>query len=185
MSRTAQTVYEFSAQLLAPLISSLPAPLLASHLDGQPLSLGHFRGRVLLIVNTASLCGFTLQYAGLEELYRTHRDRGFEVLGFPCNQFGNQEPGNDTGIWNFCEKNYRVTFPMFAKIEVNGQNAHPLYRFLKKEKPGILGFIGSGAIRWNFTKFLVDRKGKVVARFAPFREPRALAYAIEHLLRQG
>jgi glutathione peroxidase len=185
MDRSSRTVFEFSAPLLAPLISSLPAPLLASHLDGQPLGLGHFRGHVLVIVNTASLCGFTPQYAGLEALYRTYRDRGFEVLGFPCNQFGNQEPGNETGIWNFCEKNYRVTFPLFAKIEVNGPNAHPLYRFLKKEKPGILGFIGSGAIRWNFTKFLVDRKGKVVARFGPSREPKTLASAIERLLRDG
>jgi glutathione peroxidase len=156
--------------------------LLVPHLDGQPLSLSHFRGQVLLIVNTASLCGFTPQYAGLEELSRAYRGRGFEVLGFPCNQFGGQEPGSDAGIGAFCEMNYRVTFPLFAKVEVNGPNAHPLFRFLKKEKPGILGVLGSGAIRWNFTKFLIGRKGNVVARYGPVKEPKALAGAIERLL---
>ena len=176
------TVYDFSAPLLAPLPAPLPATLLVPHLDDQPLSLGHFRGRVLLIVNTASLCGFTPQYAGLEALYRTYRDRGFEVLGFPCNQFGGQEPGTDAGIGVFCEKNYGVTFPLFAKIEVNGPNAHPLFSFLKKEKPGILGIVGSGAIRWNFTKFLIDQKGDVVARYGPAKEPKVLAGAIERLL---
>jgi glutathione peroxidase len=163
-------------------LASLPAPLLVPHLDGQPFSLDHFRGRVLLIVNTASLCGFTPQYAGLEALYRTYRNRGFEVLAFPCNQFGSQEPGSETGISAFCEKNFGVTFPLFAKIDVNGSNAHPLYRFLKKEKPGLLGIVGSGDIRWNFTKFLIDRKGGVVARFGPAKEPSALAPAIERLL---
>jgi len=177
-----KTVYEFSAPLLAPLLASLPAPLLVPHLDGQPFSLDHFRGRVLLIVNTASLCGFTPQYAGLEALYRTYRNRGFEVLAFPCNQFGSQEPGSETGISAFCEKNFGVTFPLFAKIDVNGSNAHPLYRFLKKEKPGLLGIVGSGDIRWNFTKFLIDRKGGVVARYGPAKEPSALAPAIERLL---
>ncbi|MFZ1011409.1 MAG: glutathione peroxidase [Candidatus Sulfotelmatobacter sp.] len=156
--------------------------MLVPHLDGQPLSLDHFRGRVLLIVNTASLCGFTPQYAGLEALYRTYRSRGFEVLAFPCNQFGAQEPGSDEGIGVFCDKNYGVTFPLFAKTDVNGPNAHPLYRFLKKEKPGLLGLVGSGAIRWNFTKFLVDRKGSVVARYGPAKAPKALAPAIERLL---
>ena len=177
-----KTVYEFSAPLLAPLLASLPAPLLVPHIDGQPLSLGHFRGRVLLIVNTASLCGFTPQYAGLESLYRTYRNQGFEVLAFPCNQFGAQEPGSEAGISTFCEKSFGVTFPLFAKIEVNGPNAHPLYRFLKKERPGLFGIVGSGAIRWNFTKFLVDRKGKVVARYGPAKEPNTLAGAIERLL---
>ena len=176
------TVYDFSAPLLAPLLAPLPATLLVPHLDGQPLSLGHFRGRVLLIVNTASRCGFTPQYGGLEALYRTYRGRGFEVLGFPCNQFGAQEPGTDAGISAFCEKNYGVTFPLFTKIEVNGPNAHPLFSFLKKEKPGILGVFGSGAIRWNFTKFLIDRKGNVMARYGPAKEPGALAGAIERLL---
>lgn len=153
------------------------------HLDGQPLSLDHFRGSVLLIVNTASLCGFTSQYAGLEALHRKYRARGFEVLGFPCNQFGAQEPGGDEEIGAFCEKNYGVTFPLFAKIEVNGPRAHPLYRYLQKEKPGILGIFGWGVIRWNFTKFLIDRKGKPVARYGPAKQPRALAAAIERLIK--
>ena len=173
-----ETVYQFSS----PLLASLPPPLLVPHLDGQPLSLDHFRGRVLLIVNTASLCGFTPQYAGLEALYRTYRSRGFEVLTFPCNQFGAQEPGSEAGIGIFCEENYGVTFPLFAKIEVNGPNAHPLYRFLKKEKPGLLGYVGSGAIRWNCTKFLVDRRGNVVARYGPTKDPAALVPAIKRLL---
>jgi glutathione peroxidase len=184
MSRTSQNVYEFSAPLLAPMLAPLPADLLVSHLEGQPLSLSYFQGRVLLIVNTASLCGFTPQYAGLEALYRIYRERGLTVLGFPCNQFGAQEPGTETGIVAFCMKNYGVTFPMFAKVEVNGPNAHPLYVFLKKEKPGLLGFLGSGNIRWNFTKFLVDRKGRVAARYGPAREPKSLAAAIERLLNQ-
>ena len=173
-----QTVYEFSAPLLAQFPAQLPVP----HLDGEPLSLAAFRGRVLLIVNTASRCGFTPQYAGLEALYRTYRERGFAVLGFPCNQFGAQEPGSEAGIGAFCSGNYGVTFPLFARIDVNGPNAHPIYRFLKKEKPGILGFVGSGAIRWNFTKFLVDRKGNVVARYGPAMEPMSLAPRIESLL---
>ncbi len=166
MDRDSQTVYECSAQLL----------------DGQPLSLSQFRGRVLLIVNTASKCGFTRQYAGLEALYRTYRSRGFEVLGFPSNQYGAQEPGTEAEIAAFCEKNFGVTFPLFAKIDVNGPNAHPLYRFLKKEKPGIFGIVGAGAIRWNFTKFLVDRQGNVVARYSPAKDPKPLAPSIERLL---
>ncbi len=178
MDRILKTVYEFSAKLLAP----LPRPLSVPPLDGQPLSLDHFRGRVLLIVNTASLCGFTPQYAGLEAIYRTYRSRGFEVLAFPCNQFGAQEPGTEAEIGDFCEKNYGVTFPLFARIDVNGTNAHPLYRFLKKERPGLFGIVGSGAIRWNFTKFLVDRLGNVVARYGPAKEPAALVTAIERLL---
>ena len=179
------TVYDFSAPLLAPLLAPLPATPLVPHLDGQPLSLGYFRGRVLLIVNTASHCGFTPQYVGLEVLHRTYRERGFDVLAFPCNQFGAQEPGTDAGIGAFCEKNYGVTFPLFAKTEVNGPNAHPLFCFLKKERPGIFGFAGSGAIRWNFTKFLIGRKGNVVARYGPAKEPKALADAIERLLGEG
>jgi glutathione peroxidase len=151
----------------------------ASRLNGQTLSLREFRGRVLLIVNTASQCGFTPQYAGLERLYESYRDRGLEVLGFPCNQFGGQESGGAEQIEAFCEKNYRVKFPMFAKIEVNGPNAHPLYQFLKKERPGLFGV---GRIAWNFTKFLVDRQGRVVRRFKPPTKPEALTGPIEELL---
>ena len=148
-------------------------------LDGTPISLETFAGRVLLIVNTASRCGFTPQYAGLEQLYSTYRDRGFEVLGFPCNQFGAQEPGSATEIGDFCEKNYGVSFPMFAKIDVNGASTHPLYQFLKANRPGLLGMRG---IKWNFTKFLIDRSGNVVRRFAPATKPMDLAPQIETLL---
>lgn len=151
----------------------------ARRLDGRLISLSEFGGRVLLIVNTASQCGFTPQYAGLEELYRKHRDAGLEVLGFPCNQFGGQEPGSAEEIGAFCEDNYRVSFPMFAKIDVNGPSADPLYRFLKERRPGLFG---SGSIKWNFTKFLVDRTGRVVDRFAPATKPRKLAGRIEKLL---
>ena len=154
----------------------------AETLDGHPIRLAEFAGKVLLIVNTASQCGFTPQYAGLEKLYQTYKDRGLEVLGFPCNQFGSQEPGSAVDIGVFCEKNYGVSFPMFAKIEVNGENAHPLYRFLKKEKPGLLGPLGGGAIKWNFTKFLVNREGQVVARYASTTKPESLAKDIEKLL---
>jgi glutathione peroxidase len=138
-----------------------------------------FRGRALLIVNTASKCGFTPQYAGLEVLYRAYRDRGFAVLAFPCNQFGAQEPGPAAEIGAFCEKNFGVSFPIFAKIDVNGPHAHPLYEFLKREKPG---FLGSKSIKWNFTKFLVDRRGSVVSRFSPSTKPGDLAGQIEKLL---
>jgi glutathione peroxidase len=134
---------------------------------------------VLLIVNTASKCGFTPQYAGLEALYRKYKDRGFVVLGFPCNQFGGQEPGDAAEIANFCSTAYDVSFPMMSKIEVNGPKAHPLYAFLKEEKKGLLG---SQAIKWNFTKFLVDREGRVVSRLAPTDKPEALDAAIEALL---
>jgi len=185
MSRTSQNVYGFSAPLLVPLLAPLPADLLVRHLEGQPFSLSNFRGRVLLIVNTASFCGFTPQYAGLEALYRKYRERGLTVLGFPCNQFGAQEPEAETGIATFCSTKYGVTFPMFVKVEVNGPNAHPLYKFLKKEKPGLFGVFGSGAIRWNFTKFLVDRKGIVTARYGPAKAPKSLARAIERLLAQN
>jgi glutathione peroxidase len=137
-------------------------------IQGRPVKLDRYKGKVLLVVNTASKCGFTPQYKGLETLYRKYRDKGLEVLGFPCNQFGGQEPGNESEIATFCETNYDVTFPMFAKIEVNGDGAAPLYRYLKHEKPGLLG---TEAIKWNFTKFLVDRGGSVVARYAPNDAP--------------
>ena len=154
----------------------------AARLDGRVESLGAYRGRVLLIVNTASKCGFTPQYAGLETLYRTYKERGLEVLGFPCNQFGGQEPGSAEEIAAFCEKNYDVSFPMFAKIDVNGAEAHPLYRWLKRSTRGPLDFFDGGRIRWNFTKFLVDREGKVVARIGSSTAPRAMAGRIEALL---
>jgi glutathione peroxidase len=162
METSPQTVYEFSSPLL----------------DGSVQPLAEFRGRVLLIVNTASKCGFTPQYAGLEELYRDYHQRGLTVLAFPSNQFGSQEPGSESEIGAFCEKNYGVTFPVFAKIDVNGPHAHPLYQFLKKSKPGLLG----AGIKWNFTKFLVDRQGRVTGRYAPATLPSRLASAIEGLL---
>jgi glutathione peroxidase len=138
-----------------------------------------YRGKVLLIVNVASRCGFTPQYAGLQKLYERFRDRGLEILGFPCNQFGGQEPGSDAEIGQFCSLNYGVTFPVFSKIQVNGPEAIPLYQFLKKEAPGLLG---TEAIKWNFTKFLVDRNGKIIDRFAPTSTPESLESAIEKLL---
>lgn len=144
--------------------------------------LEEFQNQVLLVVNTASQCGFTPQFAGLEALYRAYRERGFSVLAFPCNQFGGQEPGNAVEIGAFCQKNYGVTFPVFAKIDVNGPHAHPLYRFLKQQKPGLLGIFDGGRIRWNFTKFLVDRAGAVVRRCSPSTGPRSLRGAIERLL---
>jgi len=147
--------------------------------NGSDQSLADYRGHVLLIVNTASQCGFTPQYKGLQGLYAKYRDRGLEVLGFPCDQFGHQEPGDEQQIKTFCSATYDVSFPMFAKIEVNGGDAAPLYKYLKKEKPGLLG---SEAIKWNFTKFLVDRKGNVVERYAPNVEPQAIAADIEKLL---
>lgn len=159
------TVYDFSAPLL----------------DGRAVSLAEFRGQALLIVNTASQCGFTPQYAGLEALHRRFSGRGFSVLGFPCDQFGHQEPGTEREIGAFCQAHFGVTFPLFAKIEVNGPGAHPLYNFLRSQQPGWLGFLGSNAIRWNFTKFAVDRQGRVVARYAPARKPGTLAAAIEAL----
>ncbi|MEO0318814.1 MAG: hypothetical protein RL404_2491 [Pseudomonadota bacterium] len=148
-------------------------------LDGHDTTLAAWRGQVLLIVNTASRCGFTPQYAGLEALYHQYRDRGFAVLGFPCNQFGAQEPGTADDIGAFCEKNYGVSFPLFDKVDVNGPNAHPLFVHLKQQAPGILGTDG---IKWNFTKFLVARDGKVVARFAPTTSPAALDGDIRGLL---
>jgi len=151
----------------------------AESIDGAPAPLKDYRDKVILIVNTASQCGFTRQYAGLEELYRKYRDRGLVVLGFPCNQFGAQEPGDEDEIKSFCSLTYDVDFPMMRKIDVNGPKAHPLYAYLKKSKKGLLG---SEGIKWNFTKFLVDRAGHVAGRFAPTTEPKALEGAIERLL---
>jgi glutathione peroxidase len=151
----------------------------ATSLDGKPVPLQEFAGKVMLIVNTASNCGFTPQYEGLEALYRKYRDRGLVVLGFPCNQFGAQEPGSATQIGSFCEKNYGVSFPMFEKIDVNGHATHPLYQWLKKNARGLLG---SERIKWNFTKFLVDRQGYAVDRYAPLKKPQDLAKHIEALL---
>ena len=147
--------------------------------DGRKTTLADYKGRPLLIVNTASQCGFTPQYKGLEELHETYGPQGLAVLGFPCNQFGAQEPGTDTEIATFCERNFGVTFPLFSKVEVNGTGTHPLFALLKKEAPGLLG---SEGIKWNFTKFLVDREGHVVDRFAPKTEPKELAKDIEKLL---
>ena len=151
----------------------------AATLDGKNLSLSIYEGKVILIVNVASRCGFTPQYRGLEELYRKYSAQDFAILGFPCNQFGAQEPGNEDEIAQFCKSAYDVSFQMFAKIDVNGQNAHPLYQFLKHSAPGILG---STAIKWNFTKFLVDRKGFVRNRFASTDTPKALENDVEALL---
>jgi glutathione peroxidase len=151
----------------------------AKSLDGEPVALQQYAGQALLIVNTASRCGFTPQYAGLEALHARYRDRGFAVLGFPCNQFGGQEPGDAAEIRSFCERNYGVSFPMFEKIEVNGDGAHPLFRHLKHAAPGALG---TEPIKWNFTKFLVDRQGAVVHRYAPTTKPESLAADIEALL---
>jgi len=151
----------------------------AKSLSGEDASLADYRGKVLLIVNTASKCGFTPQYAGLEKLHEELSPRGFAVLGFPCNQFGQQEPGDAQEIQKFCSLSYNVTFPMFAKIDVNGANAHPLYEFLKSEKSGLLGI---EAIKWNFSKFLVDQQGRVVERYAPTTTPASLKGDIEALL---
>ena len=156
------SIYDFSARSLA----------------GEDTQLERFAGKVLLIVNTASACGFTPQYKGLEALQQKYGARGFSVLGFPCNQFGRQEPGSATEIGEFCSSNYAVTFPMFDKVEVNGNNAHPLYQYLRQEKSGLLG----SAIKWNFTKFLVDRSGKVIGRYAPTTTPESIAKDIEALL---
>ena len=157
------TIYDFSAKAIT----------------GEDVSLSNFRGKALLIVNTASKCGFTSQYDGLEKLHQDFAPRGFAVLGFPCNQFGAQEPGDEAQIRNFCSLTYHVTFPMFAKIDVNGAGAHPLYEFLKSEKAGLLGI---EAIKWNFTKFLVDQQGRVVERYAPTTTPASLRGDIEALL---
>ena len=149
-------------------------------IDGARRSLEEYRGQVLLIVNVASKCGFTPQYAGLEELHRRHRAEGFAVLGFPCDQFGHQEPGSEEEIRNFCSLSYQVSFPMFAKIQVNGEQAHPLYKFLKSAQKGILG---SEGVKWNFTKFLVNRAGLVVRRYAPAVTPESIEKDLAPLCR--
>ena len=157
------TVYEFSCQ----------TP------QGKKKSLRDYEGKVLLVVNTASKCGFTPQFGGLEEMYEKYKGKGLEILGFPCNQFGKQDPGSNDEIMEFCQLNYGVSFPMFGKIEVNGANADPLYKYLKKEAPGVLG---SEGIKWNFTKFLIDRSGNVIRRYAPKDSPKVIATDIEKLL---
>jgi glutathione peroxidase len=157
------TIYDFTAESLA----------------GDTVNLEQYRGKVLLIVNTASNCGFTPQYEGLEKVYDQFKDKGVAVLGFPCNQFGGQEPGNAEEIGAFCQKNYGVSFPLFAKIDVNGDNTHPLYKYLKSEGRGLLG---SEAIKWNFTKFLVKKDGTVFKRYAPTTAPKELLGDIEKLL---
>ena len=150
-----------------------------ANIDGQPVSLAQFKGHVVLIVNVASRCGFTPQYAALEQLYQQYKDRDFVVLAFPCDQFGHQEPGSNAEIGTFCERNYGVSFPVFSKIEVNGPQTHPVFRLLKRERRGLFGL---GRIQWNFTKFLVDRKGRVVSRHAPSTDPGKLGGRIEALL---
>lgn len=156
------SVYDFSATLS----------------NGPEVALADYRGKVLLIVNTASQCGFTPQFAGLEQMYKTYQEQGFEVLGFPCNQFMSQDPGTNEEILEYCQLNYGVTFPMFNKIDVNGPDAHPLFQFLRKQQKGVMG----DAIKWNFTKFLIDREGNVVERFAPTTTPEQLEGAVKELL---
>ncbi len=158
-------VYDFSAKLN----------------NGEEKPLADYRGKVLLIVNTASKCGFTPQYKGLEELYNEYRRQGLEILGFPCDQFGHQEPGSDPEIRSFCDLNYGVTFPLFSKIQVNGENQHPLYKYLKSQAGGLLG----DDIKWNFTKFLVSREGKVLDRYAPVTSPAQIGGDIAKLLRKA
>lgn len=159
----AQTIYDFEVNTI----------------DGKTVSLGQWRDKVILVVNVASKCGFTPQYTGLEELYKKFADKGLVVLGFPCNQFGSQEPGNESEIQSFCELNFGVTFPLFAKVDVNGENAAPIYEFLKAKVPGLLG---SKTIKWNFTKFLIDRNGNPLKRFAPQDKPQSLEKEILELL---
>lgn len=151
----------------------------AKSIDGETLSLQQFSGKLLLIVNVASKCGFTPQYKGLEALYRQYKDKGLEILGFPCDQFGHQEPGDEAQIKDFCSLTYDVSFPMFAKIKVNGDEAHPLYQHLKKEQKGLLG---SEMVKWNFTKFLVDKTGTVIKRYAPKDTPEAIGKDLEQYL---
>lgn len=164
MSMDAQSIYDFSVK----------------GISGESRALSEFRGKVLLIVNVASQCGFTPQYKGMQSLYEKHRDQGFEVLAFPCNQFGGQEPGSEDQIREFCSLKYNVTFPLFAKIDVNGENSDPLYEFLKKEKPGI---IGTEAIKWNFTKFLIGKDGQILRRYAPNISPEALEIDVINALK--
>lgn len=160
---SAQTIYDFEAKSIS----------------GKDISLGEFKGQVMLIVNTASKCGFTPQFGGLEELHKTYAGKGLAVLGFPCNQFGSQDPGADSEIAEFCQVNYGVSFPMMGKIDVNGAAAHPLYKWLSAEAPGLLG---SKAIKWNFTKFLVGKDGQVIKRYAPLDKPADLAKDVEAAL---
>jgi glutathione peroxidase len=154
-------------------------PFKVKTIDGKEISLSEYRGKALLIVNVASHCGFTPQYAGLENLYKKYKDKGFAVLGFPCNQFGAQEPGNEAEIKSFCDLNFGVTFPLFAKIDVNGANADPLYKYLTNDKPGVLG---TEAIKWNFTKFLIDPKGEPVKRYASTTKPEDLEKEVENAI---
>jgi len=154
----------------------------ASGIAGAPVSLADYRGQVILIVNTASACGFTPQFAGLEELHQTYGERGLAVLGFPCNQFGAQDPGSNAEIGAFCQKNFGVTFAMMEKIDVNGKDAHPLFQWLKQQAPGLLG---SEGVKWNFTKFLIGRDGQVIKRYASLDKPAALAADIEKALHSG
>jgi glutathione peroxidase len=153
--------------------------LSAIAINGEPISFSNYKDKVILIVNTASQCGFTPQYKGLEELYQKYSSQGLVILGFPCNQFGQQEPGDSQQIKDFCETRFKVTFPLFEKIDVNGENAHPLYQFLSKSAPGIFGTEG---IKWNFTKFLVDRQGNVIKRFPSTTKPEDLDKEIQDLL---
>lgn len=157
---------------------TLPSLLLQT-IDHQTQPLSQYQGHVLLVVNVASRCGFTSQYKGLQALYEKYKEQGFSVLGFPCNQFGSQEPGDEANIKNFCETNYAVTFPMFAKVDVNGQNADPFFKWLKSSKPGVLGTEG---IKWNFTKFLVSREGEVLKRYGSNDSPASIAADIESAL---
>lgn len=150
----------------------------ADALDGKPVSMADYAGKVVLVVNTASQCGFTPQYAGLETLYQSYKDQGLVILGFPCNQFGGQEPGDAAAISQTCQLNYGVTFPMFAKVKVNGSEAHPFFQWLTDAAPGLLG----NSIKWNFTKFLIGRDGTVITRFAPITKPEAIADAIREQL---
>jgi glutathione peroxidase len=163
MSEGIMSVYDFQAKAI----------------DGKEVPLTEYKGKALLIVNVASHCGFTPQYEGLEKLYEKYKEKGFFVLGFPCNQFGAQEPGNEAEIKSFCDLNFGVKFPLFSKIDVNGENTHPLYGYLKKELPGVLG---SEGIKWNFTKFLVDRQGKPVKRYASTEKPEDIAKDVEGIL---
>lgn len=151
----------------------------AKKINGQTISLSEYKGDVLLIVNTASNCGFTPQYKELQKLYEQYKEKGFTVLGFPCNQFMNQEPGSESDIQSFCEMNFGVTFPLFSKVDVNGKNAHPLFQYLTEEAPGVLGM---KAVKWNFTKFLVNRSGEVVERYAPNTNPIEISKDIEKLI---
>ena len=148
-------------------------------IEGKEIKLDQYKNRVILIVNTASKCGFTPQYSDLEDLYKKYSGKGFVILGFPCNQFGDQEPGNNKNIASFCQKKYGVDFPMFEKTDVNGKNAHPLYKYLTKTAPGLMG---TESIKWNFTKFLIDRKGKIIKRYAPNIGPKEITVDLEKLL---